>query len=258
MEIQRATQKSNGKIAASELQETETPLFYNPDFDLDFVERLLGRQKRDELPQTTRQRLHLQQGRLQDLIRPRIIWKEFGIAHADKSGVTLANGVVLQSRKMAWAMKDASGLIGFIATVGKQIDREIESLMDGGALVHSYIADALGSGAVESLADRFHSDMARMSTENKRSVGLRFSPGYCDWQVTEQQKLFSLLDSKVVGVKLADSCLMTPRKSISGVFGVFDNANTSVENKKHNPCRQCGKKDCIARRVEAVPPSHLQ
>ncbi len=256
MKSQGTTQTTRGNKAASELSGTKQPLFYDPDFDLNFVERLLGRQKRDKLPRTTHQRLYLQKNRLEDLIRPRIIWKEIAIFHADKSGVTLTNGVVLKSRKMAWALKNATTLIGFIATVGEKIDREIESLIDGGALAHGYIADALGSGAVESLADRFHTDMARMAAGNNQSVGLRFSPGYCDWPVTEQQKLFSLMDNVAVGVKLADSCLMAPRKSISGVFGIFDKSNAPVENKNHNPCLQCGKKDCIARRVEAIPPSH--
>lgn len=254
MDAQESTHITEGNTVAFELSGTEIPLSYVPDFDLDFVERLLGGQRRDELPRTTRQRLHLQKGRLLNLIRPRIIWKEFGIAQIEKSGVVLTNGVVLHSRKMAWTMKNASSLICFIATVGKQIDREIESLMSGGALAHGYIADALGSGAVESLADRFHSDMAKMAAETKQYAGLRFSPGYCDWPVTEQQKLFSLLDNDAVGVKLAESCLMAPRKSISGVFGIFDQTNAPPNNKKHNPCHICSKKDCIARRVEAVPP----
>lgn len=255
METQESLLNSEVSTACLELAGTEMPLSYDPDFDLDFVERLLGRQKKDDLPRTTRQRLHLQQDRLQNLIQPRIIWKEFGITQVEKSGVALSNAVVMESRKMAWTMKDAHSLICFIATVGRLVDREIESLMDGGALAHGYIADALGSGAVESLADRFHLDMAKMAARNEQSVGLRFSPGYCDWPVTEQHKLFSLLDSDAVGVKLAESCLMEPRKSISGVFGIFDQANEPIDIKKHNPCRLCSKKDCIARRVDEFPPS---
>ncbi len=157
---------------------------------------------------------------------------------------------------MAHALQGSTRMVGIIATVGRRIDREIESLMDGGALAHGYVADALGSGAVESLADRFHTDMARFVARQDQSVGLRFSPGYCDWPVTEQQKIFSLLDHEAVGVELGDTCLMAPRKSISAVFGIFEQKNDSQKISKHNPCRRCGKKDCIARRVEAVPPSH--
>lgn len=232
------------------------PLAYKPDFNLDFVERLLGRRQRNEMSRITAKRLTIQQNRLRELIKPQVIWKDLSIARTDKTGVTLDNGTHLKSQKMAHALQGATRMVGFIATVGRRIDREIESLMDGGALAHGYVADALGSGAVESLADRFHTDMARFVARQDQSVGLRYSPGYCDWPVTEQQKLFFLLDHEAVGVELGDTSLMAPRKSISAVFGVFEQKNDSQKNSKHNPCRRCGKKDCIARRIEAVPPSH--
>lgn len=232
------------------------PLTYNPAFDLDFVERLLGRRQRTELPRTTGKRLTMQQNRLQELISPRLTWKEFSIDRIDKRGVTLTDGTILLSRKMAHALQGAVKVIGFIATVGRRIDREIESLMNGGALAHGYVADALGSGAVESLADSFHTDMAKEVARQDQSVGLRFSPGYCDWPVTEQHKLFSLLDHKSVGVELGNTSLMAPRKSISAVFGIFEKKDATPGNSNHNPCRRCGKKDCIARRIETVPPAH--
>jgi hypothetical protein len=234
-------------------QGASQPLTYNPAFDLDFVERLLGRRQRSHLPRSTRKRLSMQKSRLQSLIKPRLIWKELPIAKIDQTGVMLANGTFLESRKMAYALKDATRIIIFIATVGNKIDLEIESLINCGELAHGYIADALGSGAVESLADRFHKEKAQELSRENKTAGLRFSPGYCDWPVTDQKKLFSFLDNEAVGVDLNDTALMQPRKSISAVFGIYENKNKSVEN-AFNPCRRCGKKDCIARRVEAIPP----
>ncbi|MEA3470056.1 MAG: vitamin B12 dependent-methionine synthase activation domain-containing protein [Thermodesulfobacteriota bacterium] len=231
-------------------------LTYKPAINQDFVERLLGRRQKCNLPRTTQKRLTIQHNRLQELINPRVTWKEFSIAQIEKTGVTLDSGTSFKSRKMSRAFQGATSVVGFIATIGQRIDREIESLMNGGALAHGYVADSLGSGAVESLADRFHNDVAKEVGRQDHSVGLRFSPGYCDWPVTEQQKLFSLLDNKAVGVKLSNTSLMTPRKSISALFGIFETKDGLPKNSKHNPCRRCGKKDCIARRVEAVPPLH--
>ncbi len=227
---------------------------YKPEFDLDFVERLLGRRQRNDLPRATRNRLIIQKKRLSYIITPRLIWKKLPIARIDKTGVTLGNGIYFKSRKMARALQGAVAAVGFIATLGGKIDREIASLMHGGSLAHGYVADALGSGAVEKAADRFHNEMARKVALQGQSVGLRFSPGYCDWPVSDQHKLFSLLDHEAVGVELGDTALMSPRKSISAVFGIFEQKNGQWEKGRHNPCRQCGKKNCLARRVEAVPP----
>lgn len=231
------------------------PIRYQPEFDLDFVERLLGRQGETPLPRATRQRLTVQQNRLREILSPRVTWKSYSIADRDKAGIQLENGIVLESRKMAYSLRKADSVIVFIATVGRLIDNEIESLIETGAIADGYIADALGSGAVESLANRFHDDMAGEAARRNQSVGLRFSPGYCDWPVTEQHKLFSLIDHNVVGVELADTSLMTPRKSISGVFGVFAGNDSEQAGRTANPCRRCGKLDCIARRADAVPPS---
>ena len=230
-------------------------IIYKPGFDLDFTERLLGRRRRKVLPGITGKRLLIQQKRLRELIKPRVTWKELDIEHIDKTGLVLANGMILKSRKLARALEGAVKVVAFIATVGGKIDKEIDSLINGGSLAHGYVADALGSGAVENLADRFHTDVARVQAFNNRTVGLRFSPGYCDWPLTDQQKLFALLDNDSIGVELGDTSLMAPRKSISGVFGIFDNKNGQPANVTYNPCRQCGKKDCIARRVDAMPPS---
>lgn len=49
----------------------------------------------------------------------------------------------------------------------------------------------------------------------------RYSPGYCGWHVSEQQKLFSLFPvASPCGIQLTDSSLMIPIKSVSGIIGV--------------------------------------
>ncbi len=73
------------------------PLTYKPDFNLDFVERLLGRRQRNEVSRITGKRLTIQQNRLQELISPRVIWKDLSIARTDKTGVTLDSGTHLKS-----------------------------------------------------------------------------------------------------------------------------------------------------------------
>jgi hypothetical protein len=50
------------------------------------------------------------------------------------------------------------------------------------------------------------------------SVFLRYSPGYCGWDITGQRQLFQALRPEEVGITLRESCLMEPLKSISGVL----------------------------------------
>ena len=47
---------------------------------------------------------------------------------------------------------------------------------------------------------------------------LRYSPGYCGWNVSGQRALFRALLPEQIGIALNASCLMTPLKSVSGVI----------------------------------------
>jgi len=71
-----------------------------------------------------------------------------------------------------------------------------------------------------------------------------FSPGYCNWSMAEQQKLFSLLPPGFCGIQLSPSSLMHPIKSVSGIIGI----GTSCKQKGYQ-CEWCNDKDCIYGRI---------
>ena len=49
----------------------------------------------------------------------------------------------------------------------------------------------------------------------------RYSPGYGDYPLSEQQRLLTILDApRTVGVSLTDTLVMAPSKSVSAVIGV--------------------------------------
>jgi hypothetical protein len=224
---------------------------YDPAFDRDFTERLLGKGEGD-VSRSTNGRIDLLWEEAASMLRPRLTYTVLDIDGIDRDRLQLANGLSFRSRKMAFALRHARRVIIFLATVGGKIDLEIDRLQAENRLADSYVLDAIGSGAVEYLADRFQRDMAEQLLQDDQTVGLRFSPGYCDWSVPEQQKVFACLDAASVGVHLSETSLMSPRKSISGLFGIFKLAD-KPENQPQNPCRLCAKKDCIARRAGQSP-----
>jgi cobalamin-dependent methionine synthase I len=89
-----------------------------------------------------------------------------------------------------------------------------------GDMVRVFIADALGSVIAEKCADQ----MELYLQESINKLGWhhtnRFSPGYCGWHVSQQQLLFPLFDGHTCGVRLTDSSLMLPIKSVSGIIGL--------------------------------------
>lgn len=183
---------------------------------------------------------------LENIVRPRLIYSTRRIADCGRSNVTLPNGIVLKGTKLARAHRNCSSIVFFTATLGPAIDLEIRRLTQNNCLSDAFIIDTMGSVAVEQLVERFYQLMRSYFINQGKGVTLRFSPGYCDWPLQEQRKVFRLVKGDLIGVQLTDSCLMTPQKSVSGIFGITKDVESG--QKPYNPCSICGKLDCSARR----------
>jgi hypothetical protein len=179
---------------------------------------------------------------------PRLLFIKEPIKRVEGGRVYLRGGIRLKSPKLSRTLRDSEEVICFVTTIGREIDFEINRMMRQGRLSEAFIMDALGSVAVESVAEQFHQRMERGYGENDKAVTLRFSPGYCDWPIEEQRRLFELFGSNTAGIELKDSCLMMPRKSISAVFGVYP-VNGDPTPSPYNPCIDCSKINCSARRT---------
>ena len=117
-------------------------------------------------------------------------------------------------------LKGSEAYVLFICTCGQEYETYQQRLKAENDLVRVYIADALGSVIAEKCAD----EMEKNLQESIEKLGWhhtnRFSPGYCGWHVSQQQKLFPLFEGKTCGVRLTESSLMLPIKSVSGIIGI--------------------------------------
>ena len=154
--------------------------------------------------------------------------------------------IAFDSRVVSQLLRKCQKVALFVATVGDELEYVACRLAEDGLLVQSAVMDSVGSSAVEQVANFLHEriiDTAKLQglVASKR----RFSPGYCDWDVNQQEQLFEALDASSTGVELTETCLMLPRKSISGIIGI-GLPDQGVEN--YNPCPVCDNTDCQSRR----------
>jgi hypothetical protein len=207
--------------------------------------RLLGARRSHRISRSVALKVEKLGTRLEQLMIPRLHYEAKKIKSINKETVHTHGGQAFRSPRLSKVMKDCEIIICFMATIGSGIEKEIARLTDENRLSDAYILDSMGSVVVENIVEEFHQRLtARYGSEDK-GVTLRFSPGYCDWPITEQKTLFKSFDSNAIGIELLYSCLMRPRKSISGVFGVYSN----ITRGPYNPCLYCPKKNCEARRV---------
>ena len=79
-----------------------------------------------------------------------------------------------------------------------------------------FITDAIASAMAESVIDVMN-DYLKQSAE----LTPRFSPGYGDLDLSCQRIVLDTLGAdKLLGIKLGDNLLMTPRKSITAICGI--------------------------------------
>lgn len=209
----------------------------------DDVFRLLGR-KSGSAPARTAKRLDAFVEGARDLIKPRVLYSTRKVEEAGRGKATLEGGVSLRSGKLSRTLAGCQSATVFLATIGGEIDAVIKDLSKDNKLSAAYIYDAIGSVAVEAAVNDFQSKFDLSLSDSGKATTLRFSPGYCDWNIKEQKKIFEVLDGRAAGVSLSPSYLMNPRKSVSGVFGIAP----GPARERPSPCITCSRESCIARR----------
>jgi len=131
----------------------------------------------------------------------------------------------------------------FAVTLGNDFDDYYNSFFHKGDPYSGYLINTIGSAVVETAADYLSEIIQNDLITDDFKITNRFSPGYCQWNVNEQHNLFSLLPEGFLNIKLNDSALMKPIKSVSGVIGGGINAE-----KKDYTCSLCTLKNCIMRK----------
>ncbi len=175
-----------------------------------------------------------------------VVLPELGVDRAGRRLV--AGGVPFEVGEVVCGqLSRATSVAIFLCTVGPGIGDLMGALMTSGDPFTSYVASWMGSLAVERAADRLAESLAERAATRGLRLTNRYSPGYCGWPVFEQQKLFRLLPPGLCGVRLTDSSLMQPIKSVSGFIGLGERA---VRNEY--TCELCELESCVSRTVRAA------
>ena len=134
----------------------------------------------------------------------------------------------------------------FMCTAGEEFEAFQQRLKTEGDMVRVFIADALGSVIAEKCADQMENSLQLSIDKLGWEHTNRFSPGYCGWHVSEQQKLFPLFDGHTCSITLTESSLMVPIKSVSGIIGLGKKVR-----RLNYTCGLCTFEKCFKRKKKA-------
>jgi cobalamin-dependent methionine synthase I len=162
---------------------------------------------------------------VQDLIEPAAVFEIVDV------GEIPARDIFAGAREVAFC----------VTTIGPGLERWVAELVECGKMERSVVLDALGSGAAEGAADFVNKEINEAARSRNMAFTRRFSPGYCTWDITDQRLMFDLVPAERIRVRLTESLMMLPLKSVS--FAV--NVGLKDELDMDTGVRTCGSCDRI-------------
>lgn len=174
---------------------------------------------------------------VQPVAKPKAIYK---VAYIDeKNGDTVTiDGVRFTSRVLRINLNEVERVFPYIATCGRELE---EITVPSGDFMHSYCLDAIKTIVLGSAVTYLSDYVKRRYALGEMS---HMNPGSLEsWPITQQKELFSLFGDveSLIGVRLTDSSVMHPLKSVSGVY-----FPTEIH---FESCQLCPREKCIGRRA---------
>ena len=155
--------------------------------------------------------------------------------------VQISTGPIIASQ-----LKKLKTVAVFVSTAGPLLEQWSHQLMADGDMMKGYLVDSIGSEIADRASEWLEKRVAEHVAPRRWAMTNRYSPGYCDWPVTDQQKLFSFLPPRFCGISLTPSSLMIPIKSLSGIIGLGPDVERGAFQ-----CSICDLKDCFRRMDES-------
>ncbi len=155
-----------------------------------------------------------------ELVSPAAVWEAFPIAQFRHEQIILANGAKLGNGPLAGVVAGATHLVIAVCTIGDPIHDRISAELRSGSRLRGMFLDDLGSWAVDQVRQQLCRRVEADANADRLRASASLSPGESEWSVRDQSVIFSVLDTRPIGVSLTESLVMSPLKSLSLVVGI--------------------------------------
>jgi len=173
----------------------------------------------------------------QSLISAKAVYKVCYIESKIEDAVTI-DGRSLKSRVLCKNLDIVERVFPYVVTIGNRLEEKTRTCTD---LLKKYYLDTIGNIALTA-AQKYLEDQlrARYALDGMSYM----SPGSLkDWPIEEQKSLFSILGDveSSIDVRLNENFLMTPNKSLSGIYFPTEIPFYS--------CQLCPRENCPTRKT---------
>ncbi len=174
----------------------------------------------------------------QPLVEPKVLYKVSYIEEKTDDGVVV-EGLPLTSNVLRKNLDAVERIFPFVITIGNKFSETLEAYDD---LLEKFYLDTIGNVALTQVRLAFKDHLKQNYAIEKTAF---MEPGsLANWPIEQQKPLFKLLGDvqASIGVRLTESLLMLPAKSISGIYFPTETSFFS--------CQLCPRERCESRRAE--------
>lgn len=127
------------------------------------------------------------------------------------------------NKEILHLFQNSQYLLFAIATIGPKIVQIVQERFKKNQYLRAMALDAAGTVAVKTVGQWVNHFLEEKYKEKNFQFSRYFEPGSRDWDITEQKKIFVILEPERIGVTLNNYHIMTPSKSLSWIRGMGKN-----------------------------------
>jgi cobalamin-dependent methionine synthase I len=135
--------------------------------------------------------------------------------------IILSQGISFSSRKLANFLRDCREALLIGATAGSGIMDAIKEKTNednlSAAVIYDATASEMADAALDWIMDYGNQQLRR---EGKKLLPRRFSAGYADFQLANQETFFRQLQMGKIGVNINSNFILLPEKSVTAITGI--------------------------------------
>ena len=149
------------------------------------------------------------------------VYRFLDIEEKSDREIVLSGGIVFESVSLAKLLKNSSKAVMMATTVGAEITVETNMLIGKNRASEAIIVDAAASEIADEVMNKINLLCANLAKkEGFKLTKMRFSPGFGDLGVENQKLFFKTLELEKMGLKLTESYMIVPEKSVTAIAGV--------------------------------------
>jgi hypothetical protein len=174
----------------------------------------------------------------QAIARPKALYKVAYIESKEDNAVVI-DGITMNSRVLRVNLEQAHRVFPYVVTCGMELQEWADSIDD---VLRRFWAETINEMALRVAIQVLNKHLAERYRPGRTSA---MSPGSLgEWPIQAQRPLFALLGDpkEAIGVRLTDSLLMVPVKSVSGIRFPTEESFES--------CQLCPRENCPGRRSQ--------